>query len=84
MLRRKQYDCYMERFAGYEVEKIEGGKSIAYKLHGKRGAVIRLVRNTNNPEMMFAMNAMGKQIAVDRSEWFTDASGSIRTVAVAR
>lgn len=61
----------------YRIEKLDGGGMVAYKLHGKRGAVIRLLRNVNTPDLLFAINRTGHPCG----EWFTDSRGCLRQVA---
>ena len=69
---------------GYRVEivteKTGYGFHIAYKLHGKRDAIYRLVRNQNNPTYMFVINRFGNVCGIKGNYTFTDKDGELTPV----
>ena len=66
----------------YQIEAVSGSRTIAYKLHGTHGGVIRLVRNQVNPELLYAINKNGNAAYVNGSALFTDKDGDLKAVTI--
>lgn len=69
----------MDNFQGYTVEKVEGMKLIAYKLHGPRGTYT-LMRRVSQPEVMFVFNSKGKVASIGNISLVTDRKGYLEAV----
>lgn len=69
---------------GYRVEKVDSSECqgfVAYRLHGKRGAVYSLVRNHYHPHQMFIVNRNMNVCSVKGNYWFSDESGELVAIS---
>jgi hypothetical protein len=63
---------------GFTIEKIEGSE-VAYKLHGKKGKVINLVRNQQEAGIYFMINAKTwNEERIEGCDWVREVNGELR------
>ena len=80
---RTFYDGQTE-VMGYRIEKVDPSECsgfVAYRLHGKRGAVYSLVRNQKHPHQMFIINGNMNVCSVKGNYWFSDENGELVAVS---
>jgi len=73
----KENNTNKKEIMGYQIEVVEDS-NIAYKLHGKRGGVFRLIRNIEAPHTMYVINGNGNITALKGNYTFTDQGGDLR------
>ena len=72
------------KLLGYEVETQIRNDRQPYLLKGPRGAMYGLVRQVDNPHLLFAINMRPKYVGicvqVKGYSWFTDKDGQLEPV----
>lgn len=77
----------MSELLGYQVEKhnTEGSEKrmiAAYTLSDRNGPKYKLIRNTKNPNMLFAIHTRKLDCAIIKGyKWFTDKDGELKPIS---